>query len=104
MLVPEPAHEVQHYAEHHTEQDRGGKRKVEGRVFAPVNNVAGKTSDRQIGPAQQHQRYARDHNDRAQKNQQFSQIRHNSFYRSGNGCSDICAKALSWPHPGICAC
>jgi len=77
--MSEPADQVQHERKHDAEQDRSCNWKIESRVFAAIDNVAGKSPKRRVGSPQQDERNSRDNDDRAQENQQLSKICHVSF-------------------------
>jgi len=77
--MSELANHVQHNRQHHAQQDRGSQGEVEGGVLTAINEISWEAPKRQMGAAEQNERDAGDEHDRAQKNQQSSQIGHSSF-------------------------
>lgn len=69
LLVPESPYEIKQNTQHHAQQDGGGQRKVKCGVFAAINNVAGKTTDREMRAPQQDERDPGHDNDCAEQNQ-----------------------------------
>ena len=76
LLMPKPAYRVQQQRQHHAEQNRSGDWKIESRMFAAIDYVTGKATKWKIRPAQQDEHNSPDCDDRAQQNQQFSQVCH----------------------------
>jgi hypothetical protein len=69
---------VENQRQKDAQQDAGGKREVESRVLAPVNDVAGQASQGHMGAAEKGQEQA-GHNQRdAENNECFADFRHRS--------------------------
>ena len=70
------AQEVEHQREHNAEQDRGGQGEVEGEVAAAIEDVAGQTTDGELGAPEQHDQQSDRDQDRAQNNDELAQVEH----------------------------
>lgn len=77
-LVPEPGDERDQQRQHHTHQDRTGQRKIKGRVFPAIENVAGEPAERETGPAQEKKERPYDKQERSGGEQNFAKISHRS--------------------------
>ncbi len=62
--------------EHHADENARDDRKVEGSVFAAIDDVAGQASQRQIEAAGKQQHRAHQNDDATKKQQHFSQVDH----------------------------
>ena len=76
LLVPEFSDHIQHQGKYYAQKDAGRQRKIESGVFSMVNDIAGQSSDRQIGAPQQNEDESQYHQNHAEENQYFSETSH----------------------------
>jgi hypothetical protein len=74
--APESPDHIHHEGEDDAEQNAGRQRKIECRVFAAIDDVTRKASDREIGFAEQNQEQAHYQQHAAQEDKQFAHVCH----------------------------
>jgi len=74
--MPEPIDHIEEQRKHHAQQDRRSQRKVKRRIFAAVENVSRKASQRQVHSSEQRKQKAGHNQHDAQDDQDFAQISH----------------------------
>lgn len=72
-----PAREqVKDSRQYHAQRDRGCQREVESCVLAPINDISWQLAKRQVGLSNKKQQQAGDHENRAEKDQEFADFSH----------------------------
>src|SRR6185437_12675264 len=76
LSVPESADQVKYQGQHHAEHNRRGQWKVKGGVLPAIENVSRQSTERKVGPPQQHKQQSSRGDHEAENNQYLANVCH----------------------------
>src|SRR5690348_1355402 len=100
LSVPESADQVKHQGQHHAEHNRRGQWKVKGGVLPAMENVSRQSTERKVGPAQQHKQQTSRGDHEAENNQYFANVCHAyslEEFRDYNFAHEMLDPAVPYP-------
>jgi hypothetical protein len=96
-LAMSPSEQPKKKGEHHADDDARGQRKIEDSIFAPINNIAWQTPQRQIEPSGQQEHGPNQQNHAAQYQQSLAKISH-SYILIGRANKNVAANQREKPN------